>query len=150
MNNLEHEKECLRSNNSLRDFLEIKENEVDEITPEKIANAINGDCNICLCYGCRLFTKNYVGSQYHFNRKQCYNFILAYFSRDFNPDTDLCQCFSCKKRRGEDNEYHLWKLSYQGKICYTHETSLPEAKSWAVNKGFYTADDYPYIQGTMI
>lgn len=150
MNNLEHEKECLRSNNSLRDFLEIKENEVDEITPEKIAKSINGDCNICLCYGCRLFTKNYIGSQYNFNRKQCYNFIVAYFSRDFNPDTDLCQCPSCRERRGEDNEPHLWKLSHQGKICYTHETSLPEAKSWAINKGFYDPEEYPYIQGMMI
>lgn len=150
MNNLEHEKECLRSNNSLRDFFEIKENEIDEITPEKIANVINGDCNTCLCYGCRLFTRNYSGSKYAFDKKQCYDFIVAYFSRDFNSDTDLCQCPSCRERRGEDNDYHLWKLSYQGKTCYVHETSLPEAKSWAVNKGFYTVDDYPYIQGIMI
>ena len=74
MNNLEHEKECLRSSNSFRNFLEIKENEVDEITSEKIANAINGDCTICLCYGCRSFTRNYVGSKYVFDKKQCYNF----------------------------------------------------------------------------
>lgn len=150
MNNLEREKECLRSDNSLRDFLEIKENEIDETTPEKIANAINGDCNICLCYGCRLFTKNYIRSQYNFNRKQCHNFIIAYFSRDFNPDTDNCQCSSCKTRRGEDTDKHYWKLSYKDKEYVIYETSLPEAKSLAVNKGFYDADDYPYIQGTMI
>ena len=50
----------------------------------------------------------------------------------------------------ENNDIHLWELSYKGKICYTHEISLPEAKSWAVNKGFYEPDDYPYIRGIMI
>ena len=150
MNNLEYEKECLLHDNFLRNFLITKEDEIKTITPEKIANAINGDCTICLCYGCRYFTKNYNGSKYVFNKKQCYRFIVAYFSRDFNPDTDLCQCPSCRERRGEDNDFHIWKLSYQGKVCYIHETNLPEAKSWAVNKGFYEPDDYPYIQGTMI
>lgn len=150
MNNLEHEKECLHSNNSFRDFLEIKENEIDEITPEKIANVINGDCDICLCYGCRLFTRNYSESKYAFDKKQCHGFIIAYFSRDFNPDTDNCQCPSCRTRRGEDTDKHYWKLSYKNKECVIYEKSLPEAKSLAINKKIYNKEDYPYIIGKII
>ena len=74
---------------------------------------------------------------------------MSYFSRDFNPDTDLCQCESCRKNRGDDLEYHSWKLFYNGRTYMVYEKNLPEAKSYAVNAGIYNPEDYPYINGML-
>ena len=149
MNNLDKLKKELKNDvqGFYNDYLDIEPNQIDNITPEYIAKKINGDCDICLCYGCRLFTMNYVESKYKFDKKQCRDFIINYFSRDFNLDTDLCQCPSCRIKRNEDCEKHWWKLSYNDIIYYVYEDSLPEAKSYAVNNGIFKKEDYPYIKG---
>ena len=149
MNNLKDIKENLHHDEFLRNFFEIKEDEIDSITPEQIADVISMDCTMCLCYGCRLFTRNYERSPYKFDKKQCHDFIVSYFSRDFNPDTDLCQCPTCRKHRGEDLNYHIWMLSYKGRAYIVSERSLPEAKSRAINIGIYRPEDYPYITGVL-
>lgn len=150
MNNLENLKQCLNNEEGrevIDSFLNVTINNVDDITPDKIADIINNDCNICLCYGCRQFTHNCYEP---ITKNECKNFIIAYFSRDFNPDTDDCQCPSCRRRRGEDTDKHYWKLSYKNKECVIYETSLPEAKSLAINKEIYNKEDYPYITGKII
>lgn len=146
MNNLEILKQALLSEkeNEIKSFFNITIDDINNLTPKKMANIINNDCNICLCYGCRQFTHNCHG---HITKNECRDFIIDYFSRDFNPDTDNCQCPSCRKGRGEDTNKHYWKLSYKDKECVIYETSLPEAKSLAINKEIYNKEDYPYIIG---
>ena len=150
MNNLEDIKECLKKDEFLRRYIEIRENEIDNLTPEQIAKSIDMDCTVCLCYGCRLFTHNYNGNLHPFHRKECYNYIVDYFSRDFNPDTDLCQCPSCKRLRGESLDKVAWKLSYNNKTCEVYENSLSAAKSEAINLGLYQPEDFPYIKGKKV
>lgn len=146
MNNLEILKQSLLSEeeNTIKSFFNITIDDINNLTPEKIADIINNDCNICLCYGCRQFTRNCLE---HITKNECKEFIIDYFSRDYNPDVDDCQCPSCRIRRGEDTNKHYWKLSYKDKECVIYETSLPEAKSLAINNGIYNKDDYPYIVG---
>ena len=146
MNNLDKLKVQLKNDvqGFYNDYLDVEPNQIDNITPEYIAKKINGDCTICLCYGCRYFTHNCKG---HITKDECKNFIIDYFSRDYNPDVDDCQCPSCRTNRGEDTDKHYWKLSYKNKECVIYETSLPEAKSLAINKGIYNKEDYPYIVG---
>ena len=146
MNNLENLKQVLHSDKDTMtiSFFNIAIDDIDNLTPNQVADIINGDCNICLCYGCRQFTRNCTE---HITKDECKRFIIDYFSRDFNSDTDNCQCSSCRTRRGEDTDKHYWKLCYKNKECVVCETSLPEAKSLAINKGIYNKEDYPYIVG---
>lgn len=120
----------------------------DNLTPEDIVKIIHHDCTICLCYGCRNFTKNCQDEQ--ISNSECEDYIRDYFSREFNPDTDNCQCPACRQRRGEDNEIHTWSLSYQDRNCLIVEPNLPEAKSHAITQGIYHKEDYPYIKGELL
>ena len=152
MNNLEILKNNLHKNipenrNFYYAFYHVDEQNIDKITPDDIVKIINHDCTICLCYGCRNFTKNYNGKK--ISNQECENYIRNYFSREFNPDTDNCQCSACRKKRGQDNEYHTWVLEYKNKKYYIGEKNLPEAKSFAINNGLFYVDDYPYIGGYM-
>ena len=97
MNNLELLKKELYNDDFLIDYFCLKKEDIDKINPNQIASLINFDCTICLCYGCRRMTNNY--NKEYFKKQECFEYIKDYFSRDFNPDTDLCQCPSCRKRR---------------------------------------------------
>ena len=146
MNNLENLKQALHTDKDsvIVSFFDVAIDDIDNLTPNQVADIINGDCSICLCYGCRQFTRN---CKEHITKDECRRFIINYFSRDYNSDVDDCQCPSCRTRRGEDTYKHYWKLSYKNKECVICETSLPEAKSLAINKGIYNKEDYPYIIG---
>lgn len=152
MNNLDKLKEELKNDvqGFYDDYLDVEPNQIDSITPEYIAKKINGDCTICLCYGCRYFTNNYIDENKGFKKDECYSYIKNYFSREFNPNTDLCQCPTCKERRGEDVKLYNWKLSYNNIEYIIKEYNLPEAKSQAINNGIFNVKDYPYIRGELI
>lgn len=149
MNNLENLKQILHTDkdNVIVSLFNVIIDDIDNLTPNQVADIINGDCNICLCYGCRQFTRN---CKEHITKDECKKFIIDYFSRDYNPDVDDCQCPSCRQRRGEDNEMHTWSLSYQDRNCLIVERNLPEAKSHAVTQGIYKKEDYPYIKGELL
>ena len=149
MNNLDILKNEFKDDEKLtRLFYDVTEEDIDSLTPDDIVKLIHHDCCICLCYGCRNFTHNCIDG--HISDTECENYIKNYFSRQFNPDTDNCQCPSCRSRRGEDNEMHTWRLSYQDRNCLIVEKNLPEAKSHAVNQGIYHKEDYPYIKGELL
>ena len=154
MNNLEIFKNQFRndkdSDGFLKTFFKKSRNDIDTLKPYDLVKMIDFDCSICLCYGCRYFTHNYNKSPHIFQKKECESYIYNYFMRDFNPDTDNCQCDSCRKRRGEDTEYHYWKLSYNNKSYYICEKNLPEAKSKAINFDLFDVRYYPLIKGELI
>lgn len=132
----------------LQNFYNLNKKNIDNITIDDIINIIHHDCTICLCYGCRIFTKN-CQTEY-ITKSECEEYIRNYFSREFNSNTDNCQCPSCRTKRGEDNEMHTWKLSYKGRNCIIVERNLPEAKSHAIYTGIYNKEAYPYIKGDFI
>ena len=148
MNNLDILKDEFKNDEKfISSFYGIAKQDVDTLTPSDIVKLIHHDCTICLCYGCRKFTHNYNNSQYKFTNLECEAYIKDYFSRDFNPDTDNCQCPSCKKRRGEDNNKRWWILQYNSKEHRVEAENLPEAKAFAIEQGFFEIKDYPYIKG---
>ena len=148
MDNLDILKKEMNEKRLLTYFLHAEETNIEDFTPESIAKLINQDCTICLCYGCRNFTHNCKESK--ISKEECFEYVKSYFSRDFNPDTDNCQCPSCRERRGEDNNIHTWELSLNGNVHYVFERNLPEAKSYAINQKYYDKMEYPYIEGILI